>query len=82
MMFPEKTLGLVNDALRALLSGLPVLLPDDADRENEADLVIAAQDATRAGVTPVTREGGGLITALRLTLRPMDSTYRSGVRAC
>ena len=80
MMFPEKTLGLVDDALRALLSGLPVLLPDDADRENEADLVIAAQLATRAGVNPVIREG--LITALRLTLRPMDSTYRSGVRAC
>jgi 3,4-dihydroxy 2-butanone 4-phosphate synthase / GTP cyclohydrolase II len=68
------------DAIRA---GRPVILCDDEDRENEGDLVFAAQFATPALVTFMIRQCGGLIcTALaptlvaRFALEPMVRTNR------
>ena len=68
------------DAIRA---GRPVILCDDEDRENEGDLVFAAQFASPALVTFMIRQCGGLIcTALaptlvaRFGLAPMVRTNR------
>ncbi len=68
------------DAIRA---GRPVILCDDEDRENEGDLVFAAQFATPALVTFMIRQCGGLICAAlaptlvaRFGLAPMVRTNR------
>jgi 3,4-dihydroxy 2-butanone 4-phosphate synthase/GTP cyclohydrolase II len=68
------------DAIRA---GRPVILCDDEDRENEGDLVFAAQFATPALVTFMIRQCGGLICAAlaptlvaRFALPPMVRTNR------
>ena len=35
----------IKEAIRDIKSGIPVIVVDSADRENEGDLVIAAQKA-------------------------------------
>ncbi len=47
--------------IEAIRRGQPVVLCDDEDRENEGDLVFAAQFATPQLVTQMIREAGGLI---------------------
>ena len=54
--------SLLIDAIRR---GKPVILCDDEDRENEGDLIFAAEFASPTLVNQMIREGGGLIcTAL------------------
>jgi 3,4-dihydroxy 2-butanone 4-phosphate synthase/GTP cyclohydrolase II len=53
----------IPDALAALRAGRPVLVLDDAERENEGDVVIAAQHATAEWVAWAVRHSSGLLCA-------------------
>jgi 3,4-dihydroxy 2-butanone 4-phosphate synthase len=71
----------VIDAIR---SGRPVLVMDDAGRENEADLVCAAELVTPEVMALLIREGSGIVClcllpdkASALKLRPMVEVNRS-----
>ena len=71
-------LGSIEDALAELRQGRPVLVVDDADRENEGDVVLSAQLATDAWVGWTVRHGSGVLCAPmpaevadRLALPPM-----------
>src|SRR3954470_3232898 len=71
----------VLDAIRA---GRPVLVLDDAGREDEADLVCAAELVTPAVMAMMIREGSGIVClcmlpakASELRLRPMVEVNRS-----
>jgi 3,4-dihydroxy 2-butanone 4-phosphate synthase/GTP cyclohydrolase II len=64
--------------IEATRRGRPVILCDDEDRENEGDLVFAAQFASPKLVTQMIREAGGLICVAlapslirQFRLRPM-----------
>ena len=48
-------------ALEGLRAGRPVLVLDDEDRENEGDVVLAAQFATAEWLAFLIREAGGLV---------------------
>ena len=50
-------------ALAALRAGRPVLVSDDADREDEADLILAASTASAAAVGFVIRHSSGVLCA-------------------
>lgn len=71
----------VLDAIRA---GRPVLVLDDAGRENEADLICAAELVTPEVMALLIREGSGIVClcmppdkASALKLRPMVEVNRS-----
>jgi len=77
-------LDTLEDALLALQRGEMVIVVDDDSRENEGDLVIAAEKATASTVNFMITEGRGLIcvplehTAIeRLALRPMVLDYEN-----
>jgi 3,4-dihydroxy 2-butanone 4-phosphate synthase len=72
------------DVFTALRAGQPVLVLDDADRENEADLIVAADRITPAAMALLIREGSGIVClciradkASALKLRPMVERNRS-----
>lgn len=74
-------------AVAAIRSGLPVIVLDDHDRENEADLVMAAQHVTVPWMTRFIRDCSGIVClcldnriADRLDLPPMvaSNTSRHG----
>ena len=78
-------LASVEEILAETRAGRPVLIVDAADRENEGDLVIAAQFATHHVINFMARHARGLIClaltqerAHRLRLPPM--TRRNGSR--
>lgn len=48
-------------AVVAYREGHPVLLLDDADRENEADLVAAAENLTLSTMVKMIRDGSGIV---------------------
>ena len=56
-------LSTVEDALDALRAGRPVLVVDDADRENEGDVVLAAHTLTDAWVAWTVRHTSGYLCA-------------------
>ncbi|NMR20194.1 GTP cyclohydrolase II [Cellulomonas fimi] len=56
-------LGTVADALEALRAGRPVLVADSPDRENEADVVLAASSATSEWVAWTIRHSSGYLCA-------------------
>ncbi|WP_019137142.1 bifunctional 3,4-dihydroxy-2-butanone-4-phosphate synthase/GTP cyclohydrolase II [Cellulomonas massiliensis] len=56
-------LGTVEEALDALRAGRPVLVADSPDRENEADIVLAAQSATPEWVAWTIRHSSGYLCA-------------------
>jgi 3,4-dihydroxy 2-butanone 4-phosphate synthase len=65
-------------ALDDLRQGRPVLLTDDQDRENEADLIFAAEKITPAGMAMLIRDCSGIVCLClpdehlqRLNLTPM-----------
>ena len=75
----------IEKALEAIRQGHPVIVTDDARRENEGDLICAAEKADAAMINFMTRFGRGLIcTALqddqlrRLKLAPMAARGKSG----
>ena len=68
----------VAGALSALREGRPVILIDDAERENEADLIVAAERLTVSTKALLIRECSGIVclcltpdTVARLELPPM-----------
>lgn len=74
-------------AAAAMRTGLPVLLTDDGDREDEADLIVAAQALSEAAMATLIREGSGIVClcltaahAAHLGLAPMvrDNGSRYG----
>lgn len=62
----------VAEALEELRSGRFVIVVDDEQRENEGDLVIAAEHATPEAINFMAREGRGLI-CLAMTAERLDS---------
>ncbi|WP_280385467.1 bifunctional 3,4-dihydroxy-2-butanone-4-phosphate synthase/GTP cyclohydrolase II [Nocardia wallacei] len=73
-------LNSVPEAVAALSAGGPVLVVDDADRENEGDLVLAAERATADTVGFLVRHTSGVLCAPmagadldRLLLPPMTA---------
>ena len=68
----------IEQALSALRRGLPVIVSDDADRENEADLILVAEMLTVPEMARMIRDGSGIVClcitqehAERLALPPM-----------
>jgi 3,4-dihydroxy 2-butanone 4-phosphate synthase/GTP cyclohydrolase II len=53
----------IDAVLRDIRAGKPVIVVDDADRENEGDLILAAEKATAESVNFMMRFGRGLICA-------------------
>ncbi len=51
----------IDDVVRDVAKGELVIVTDDADRENEGDLVMAAEKATPAAINFMARYGRGLI---------------------
>jgi 3,4-dihydroxy 2-butanone 4-phosphate synthase len=51
----------VNEAIRAFQEGRAVVLQDDADRENEGDLIIAAEKLTEEIMAMMIRECSGIV---------------------
>ena len=71
-------------ALLAMRAGRPVLLTDDPDREDEADLIVAAERLDEAGMALLIRECSGIVCLCltqeriqQLELPPMVSENRS-----
>lgn len=72
------------EILAHLRAGKPVLVLDDADRENEADLIVAADRISAETMALLIREGSGIVClcirpdkASELKLRPMVEVNRS-----
>ncbi|HJV05707.1 MAG TPA: 3,4-dihydroxy-2-butanone-4-phosphate synthase [Chromobacteriaceae bacterium] len=68
----------IDAALSALRQGRPVVVQDDHDRENEADLILAADTLTQPEMARMIRDGSGIVClcltpehAARLELTPM-----------
>jgi 3,4-dihydroxy 2-butanone 4-phosphate synthase len=68
----------IEAALDAMRQGRPVVLLDDEDRENEADLILAAEKITDREMARLIRDGSGIVClcltpeqADRLDLPPM-----------
>jgi 3,4-dihydroxy 2-butanone 4-phosphate synthase/GTP cyclohydrolase II len=55
--------GSIEDALAALRAGRPVIAVDSADRENEADVILAAQNASQEWVAWTIRHSSGYLCA-------------------
>ncbi|MDR3002652.1 MAG: 3,4-dihydroxy-2-butanone-4-phosphate synthase [Acidovorax sp.] len=51
----------VHAAVQAVRNGLPVVLMDDYDRENEADLILAAERLTEQTMAQLIRDGSGIV---------------------
>ena len=84
MKFPN-----VLAAVNAYKEGRPVVLVDDHDRENEADLVVAAENMSVQSMAMMIRDGSGIVclcldeqTVDALRLKPMvplnESRYATG----
>src|SRR5215208_3327316 len=73
--------GTIEEAVAAIAAGRPVVVADDADRENEGDLIFAAEKATPELMAFMVRHTSGFICAPlteadadRLELPPMYHT--------
>ncbi len=58
---PDVALDPVEDAIKAIARGEMVIVVDDADRENEGDLIMAADAVTPAAINFMATEGRGLV---------------------
>ncbi len=74
----------IRDALDAMREGRPVILLDDADREDEADLILAAEKVTAETMALLIRECSGIVclcltqeAVKRLQLHPMTTQNES-----
>ncbi|MGI9296797.1 MAG: 3,4-dihydroxy-2-butanone-4-phosphate synthase [Gammaproteobacteria bacterium] len=77
-------IGEVRDIVREIAAGRMIVLVDDEDRENEGDLLIAAEFADAAAINFMATEGRGLICLAltagqcdRLKLPPMSPANSS-----
>jgi 3,4-dihydroxy 2-butanone 4-phosphate synthase len=78
------SLAPVPEVIAQIAAGRPVLVLDDAGRENEADLICAAELVTPAVMAMMIREGSGIVClcitrkkAGELKLKPMVEVNRS-----
>lgn len=55
------TLNTIEEVIEDLKAGKPVIIVDDESRENEGDLVIAAEFATRESINFIIKEARGLL---------------------
>jgi len=87
MPFPGMLYARVEEAVAAVREGRMVILVDDPRRENEGDLVMAAETVTPEAINFMRKEAGGLIClaldgalADHLQLRPQvaENTSRMG----
>src|SRR4051812_36022383 len=62
----------IEDAVEAVRRGKMIIIVDDADRENEGDLMIAAEKATPEAINFMARHGRGLI-CLSMTPERLDA---------
>ncbi|CDG83861.1 3,4-dihydroxy-2-butanone-4-phosphate synthase [Janthinobacterium agaricidamnosum] len=76
--------GRIHAALDAMRAGTPVILLDDFDRENEADLIVAADQLTVETMALMIRECSGIVclclpadTVRALELAPMTQDNQS-----
>jgi 3,4-dihydroxy 2-butanone 4-phosphate synthase len=53
--------GRIDAAVQAMQSGLPVIVQDDDDRENEADLIAAASNLTHDVMARMIRDCSGIV---------------------
>lgn len=83
---PERAIALapLPQIIAAIAAGRPVLVLDAAERENEADLICAAELVDTEVMAMMIREGSGIVClcvppakASELKLRPMVETNRS-----
>ena len=58
---PETEFGTVEQALRDIADGKMIIVADDDDRENEGDLICAAEHVTPEVINFMIRRAGGLI---------------------
>ena len=72
MTSPETPFASIDRAAEDLRSGRFVVIVDDEDRENEGDLVLAAEKVTPAAINFMAREGRGLI-CVALTSQRCDA---------
>ncbi|MGH9481490.1 MAG: 3,4-dihydroxy-2-butanone-4-phosphate synthase [Terriglobales bacterium] len=88
---PAAAFASVAEALAEIRAGRMVVVADDADRENEGDLTLAAEHATPEAVNFMARHGRGLICAalteerlaeLRIPLMTADNTSNFGTAFC
>ena len=77
----QVTFGSIEQAVADIAAGRPVIVVDDADRENEGDLILAAEHATAAQLAFMVRYTSGYVCvaltgeeADRLDLPPMYHT--------
>ena len=75
---PERQLSAIEDAIVDIREGRMVILVDDEDRENEGDLVVAAEKVTAESIAFMAQHGRGLVCLAldgdmvdRLGLEPM-----------
>src|SRR5215211_4769002 len=68
---PNAVFARIEDALEAFRAGRMLIVVDDADRENEGDLTIAAEKVTPEAINFMARYGRGLI-CLSLTPERLD----------
>lgn len=57
----QSVLSSIEEILEDIRAGKPVIIVDDEDRENEGDLIIAAEKANAENINFMAREGRGLI---------------------
>ena len=56
-----RALSPIEDIIADIRAGKPVIIVDDEDRENEGDLIVAAEKATAETINFMAKEGRGLI---------------------
>ena len=74
----------IEDAIKAIANGKMIIVVDDEDRENEGDLVMAAQFSTPDAINFMIKEARGLVCLPleenvidRLELKPMKSKHNT-----
>jgi len=81
----------IEEAINAIKSGKMVVVLDDEDRENEGDLVMAANSVTKEDINFMAKEGRGLICVpvskeiaerLGFELMVKDDTYNDDSNRC
>lgn len=65
------TTNSIESALQALRDGRPIVVVDDESRENEGDVVVAAEHATADAINFMAREARGLV-CVAMTGRDLD----------
>jgi 3,4-dihydroxy 2-butanone 4-phosphate synthase/GTP cyclohydrolase II len=59
----QNVLDSIESVIKDIRNGKPVIVVDDADRENEGDLILAAEKATPANISFMVRYTSGVICA-------------------